>query len=541
MAKPDFQFDLEDALNQPPKATLRDPFGSKDTSVYFASEEGNQQLALLEHLSRYSSLLSVVQGPEGSGKSRFLMEFSRHQDDSTIISHVKASMLMTASQLLQAAYSGFAPHFSQPANETTFGPLLKFAHDLEERGQAALILIDNAQELNTDAVTMLLDMMSLATDNQTVPHVVLFSEYSLSKNLDSYQRSRYEELTHSLSLAPYTLDQTRAYLLHRIRAVGGAIELPFDEKQVTQIFLESSGYPGRINQVAQKIMGMDSKGSGKGFSLSMGFPLVHMALLSTIMLGILVAVLFSDPAEEAATTSNNVIPLSPRQGQSSAETIARMEAMQRSIGQSEGVALPPISTETGPALSTDDIVANSDSGALPPISVSGTGQQSTQSIIDSAIPTAPIRSASDLQPAPLATAPLSPSIVGTNESAASTSSESTVSGSIVTGSSEPVREDPFDKTQWWLSQNPNRYTLQLLGTHNIGAVQDFIREQGSIDAFGYFKSKHNDKDWYVVVYGSYRNRSEAIAAAESLPKDIRDLNPWARSARGIQDDIKKSQ
>ncbi|WOD08682.1 hypothetical protein [Marinomonas sp. GJ51-6] len=126
MPKPDFQFDLEDALDQPSKSTLRDPFGSKDASVYFASEEGNQQLALLEHLSRYSSLLSVVQDSQGSGKSRFLMEFARHQDESTIVSHVKASMLMTAGQLLQAIYVGFAGHFSQPPNETTFGLYLSF-------------------------------------------------------------------------------------------------------------------------------------------------------------------------------------------------------------------------------------------------------------------------------------------------------------------------------------------------------------------------------------------------------------------------------
>ncbi|MEP2616783.1 MAG: AAA family ATPase, partial [Marinomonas sp.] len=255
MPKPDFQFDLEDALNQPSKSTLRDPFGSKDASVYFASEEGNQQLALLEHLSRYSSLLSVVQGPQGSGKSRFLMEFARHQDESTIVSHVKASMLMTAGQLLQAIYAGFAGHFSQPPNETTFGPLLKFSHDLEEKGQAALVLVDNAQELNTDAVTMLLDMMSLATENQTVPHVVLFSEHSLARNLDSFQSTRYEQLSHSFTLAPYSLEQTRAYLLHRVRAVGGGINLPFNEKQITQIYLESGGYPGRINSVAQTMMG----------------------------------------------------------------------------------------------------------------------------------------------------------------------------------------------------------------------------------------------------------------------------------------------
>ena len=517
MSKSDFQFDLEDALNQPPKATLRDPFGSKDGSAYFASEEGNQQLALLEHLSRYSSLLSVVQGPQGSGKSHFLMEFARHQDDTTVVSHVKATMLMTAGQLLQAIYVGFAGHFTQPPNETTFGPLLKLSHDLDQKGQSTLVLIDNAQELNTDAVSMLLDMMSLATESQTVPHVVLFSEYSLSRNLDAYQRSRYEQLSHSFTLAPYSLEQTRAYLLHRVRAVGGGINLPFNDKQVKQIHQESGGYPGRINQIAQTMMGNGNKPEKSAFrlNLAMGFPLAHLALLSLVMLGILVAVLFSDQSSTSNTSvannrTGNAIPLAPRQGQSSAETLARMDAMQRRIGQEGEIILPPI-----PAGTSVPPISMSESQAAPRPSL-------TTPAITPAITSAPIRSEAPIasnQPAPVAPTPPAP----------------------VVPSTPAVTPDRFDKTQWWLSQNPNRYTLQLLGTHNQNTVREFIRDQGSVDSFGYFKSKHNDREWFVVVYGIYSNRSEAIAAAESLPEDLRRLNPWARSARGIQGDIQKAQ
>ncbi|MGR0280240.1 SPOR domain-containing protein [Marinomonas dokdonensis] len=517
MAEHNFQFDLEASLNQLPKATLRDPFGSKDDSVYFASDEGNQQLALLEHLSRYSNLLSVIQGPEGSGKSRFLMEFARHQDDTTIISHVKASMLMTAGQLLQAMYAGFASHFTQPPNETTFGPLLKFAHDLEAKGQSALVLIDNAQELNTDAVSMLLDMMSLATDNQTVPHVALFSSYPLSRNLDAYQKSRYDQLSHTLTLAPYSLEQTKAYLLHRVRAVGGSINLPFNDKQIKKIHQDSAGYPGRINQVAQSMMGNGDKGlkpSGKGFNIALGFPLVHMALLSVVMLGILVAVLFSDsddtPASSTADRGSNVIPLSPRQGQSSSETIARIDAMQKQIGQQGALTLPPIPTGT-------DLTPTSTSTVAPAASSIPT------TVATPTVPVAPIRSeAPTLAPAP-----------ELNPVTAPTPTPAPVEDKVVL--------DPFDKTQWWLTQNPNRYTLQLLGTYNLNAVKDFIRSQGSVDVFSYFKTIHNGRDWYVVVYGAYGNRSEAIGVVETLPRDIRDLNPWARSVRGIQDDIRKAQ
>lgn len=520
MSEPNFQFDLEKALDQPPKASLRDPFGSKDTTAYFASEERNQQLALLEHLSRYSNLLSVVEGPTGSGKSLFMMEFSRHQDEATVMSQVKASMLMTAGQLLQAIYAGFAGHFSQSPNEATFGPLLKFAHDLEEKGQKALVLIDNAQELNTDAVSMLLDMMSLATENQSVPHVALFSGYSLSRNLDAYQTSRYDQLSHTITLSPYTLEQTKAYLLHRVRAVGGGINLPFNDRQIKQIYQESGGYPGRINNIAQAMMGKGNTGAAKGLlggrlNFSMGFPLMHMALLSIVMLGILVTVLFSDDPKEdkSLTRTANVIPLNTRQGQSSSETLARIDAMQKKIGSEGSVTLPPIP-----------------SGAIAPstepktkITPPASSLQTLPS--ESNVPTAPIRSESPQ----IVAAPILEEKVPTK-----------VEQEKVEVKTE-TKKDPFDKTQWWLAQNPNRYTLQLLGTYNQKTVKDFIRSQGSVDAFSYFQTKHKGQDWFVVVYGSYRNRSEAIGALESLPKDLKSLNPWARSVLGIQQDIQKTE
>ena len=526
MAEPNFQFNLEEALDQQPKVMLRNPFGSNDSQVYFSSEERNQQLSMLEHLSRYSNLLSVVKGASGSGKTRFLQEFMRLQHDSAVISHVKASMLMTAGQLLQAIYHGYADVLENRGGDTSFGPLLKFAHDMEAKGQKAIILIDNAHELNTDAVTMLMDMMSLATESQEVPHVALFTEHSIARNLDSYQRSRYEQLSHELALAPYTLEQTRAYLLHRVRAIGGGINLPFNERQIKKIYQQSAGLPGAINQIALVMMG---EGKPRGSSASdkrswvrlggsFGFPLVHMALMSIIMLGILVAVIFSDGEDDATPVSNStsIAPIAqnaPRQA--SSETLARIEAMQRQIGQETPVSLPPIPAE-----------------ALQPAAEQSNSASANRSE-NTSITTAPIR------------------LTTPNQDSAVSEPSTPVQTTPVLQSAEPevpepvpvkqtVAADPFDKTRAWLERNPNRYTLQLLGTHNKDTVQDFIRDQGSLSAFSYFQALHNGREWYVVVYGEYRNRSEAIAAVENLPQALRSLNPWARSVRGIQQDIQKA-
>jgi len=55
---------------------------------------------------------------------------------------------------------------------------------------------------------------------KTVPHVVLFSDtlYLVKILAFAYQRSRYEQLGHSFTLAPIFIGaKPRGYLLHRVR------------------------------------------------------------------------------------------------------------------------------------------------------------------------------------------------------------------------------------------------------------------------------------------------------------------------------------
>jgi DamX protein len=40
--------------------------------------------------------------------------------------------------------------------------------------------------------------------------------------------------------------------------------------------------------------------------------------------------------------------------------------------------------------------------------------------------------------------------------------------------------------------------------------------------------------WYVVVYGSYRDRTKAKAAISGLPVALRELKPWVRQVGDLQ-------
>ena len=44
----------------------------------------------------------------------------------------------------------------------------------------------------------------------------------------------------------------------------------------------------------------------------------------------------------------------------------------------------------------------------------------------------------------------------------------------------------------------------------------------------------NNKDWYILVYGSYSTREKARAAIGSLPKGLQLTKPWPRLINDIQ-------
>lgn len=90
------------------------------------------------------------------------------------------------------------------------------------------------------------------------------------------------------------------------------------------------------------------------------------------------------------------------------------------------------------------------------------------------------------------------------------------------------------REKWFLSQNPSHYALQLLGVSTENKIINFIEKYGLNDDAGYYKTKFNGKDWFVLIYGDFTDADAAIGARESLPDYLKIPSPWVRSLKSIQ-------
>ncbi len=113
--------------------------------------------------------------------------------------------------------------------------------------------------------------------------------------------------------------------------------------------------------------------------------------------------------------------------------------------------------------------------------------------------------------------------------------------SVTTVITNPPLTKVKDSAAWLWSQDPRHYTLQLLGSRSDKNIQQFIRKYKLKDKAVYFHTRHNQRNWYALVYGSYKNRSDALQAIKKLPPALQKTSPWARSFASIHKDLDQSQ
>ena len=105
------------------------------------------------------------------------------------------------------------------------------------------------------------------------------------------------------------------------------------------------------------------------------------------------------------------------------------------------------------------------------------------------------------------------------------------------GGAERQSLDLTAHAAWLWSQNPEHFTIQLLGSHNLDALRSFMQKHKLEKQASFYRTLRDGKEWFVLLHGSYTERAKAKAAIEKLPADIRKTQPWARRFLDIHGEL----
>lgn len=142
-----------------------------------------QRLHMLRYLAPYSVLLLVV-GDAGSGKTALLNEFVAHAHPSWQACRIDANTMMDADALLCTVCSGFGvPAGKFRGHEAQLQALTKRLLGMQAGGQRPMLAIDDADQLPETALTLLTDLIEATKDDGGALSIVLFCQPQLETML----------------------------------------------------------------------------------------------------------------------------------------------------------------------------------------------------------------------------------------------------------------------------------------------------------------------------------------------------------------------
>ena len=228
----------------------QDPFSiAPDPRYLFMSERHREALAHLLYGVNGGGGFVLLSGEIGTGKTTVCRCFLEQIPALCNVAYIFNPKL-TVIELLRTICGEF--HVAVPPGATSpkdfIDPLNAFLLRTHAAGQNNLLIIDEAQNLDTEVLEQLRLLTNLETSERKLLQIVLIGQPELR---DVLARPELEQLAQRV-IARFHLDalseaETAQYIAHRLSVAGHTGALPFDAAALKRIHALARGVPLRIN------------------------------------------------------------------------------------------------------------------------------------------------------------------------------------------------------------------------------------------------------------------------------------------------------
>jgi general secretion pathway protein A len=126
--------------------------------------------------------------------------------------------------------------------------------DAYAQGLRVVLIVDEAQNLSTEALEQVRLLTNLETPTQKLLQIILLGQPELREKLNQPElRQLAQRITARYHLTPLDRAETEAYVRHRT-AVAGAARLPFSRLGLRALYRRSGGIPRLTNVIADRAL-----------------------------------------------------------------------------------------------------------------------------------------------------------------------------------------------------------------------------------------------------------------------------------------------
>jgi type II secretory pathway predicted ATPase ExeA len=176
-------------------------------------------------------------------------------DPKTIVAAQIVSTQLEADDLLRSVAKAFGIRVPQDDKASLLAAIEAFLLMLFQQSKRALLVIDEAQNLNAASIEELRMLSNFQCGDQALLQSFLVGQPELRNLMRSPAMEQFRQrVIASYHLGPLDEGETRGYIEHRLHRVAWKGNPEFDPSAVHAIFVASGGIPRRINSVCNRLM-----------------------------------------------------------------------------------------------------------------------------------------------------------------------------------------------------------------------------------------------------------------------------------------------
>lgn len=503
---------------------------AQPSSKSFITPTWQQHADMVSHLGQFSQNILLVIAPLGGGKTTFLDHFVSHSTNALRKCVVNANV-ETMEDLLKAIMEGF--ELPWMGIDAAYDQIQDHVEDSYVKDETTwMLLIDDAHLLSDEKLKSVLELVQFQSSPKKQLHLVFLGEASLELRLFSPDvASCIHGKIYTIELESWTLNDIRTFFAKEANMPR------LDTEQLKQIFERSRGLPAQVLREKEAILETNVVKTKKMSGTLKKWH--HRPVVMGVFIGLVAGggyLMFNGTLEEeGASLPSNLAQLSdndwemqhitPQQSSHSAYQFDNMDA---EVFDEKASRMVSAAYNAIPGTDKNDKAERhelANSTKVQNVAVA------PKAVVEQTTPTTAEKTAKNPQ-----------TVIAAKQTPVKIEPKTIMAKSL---KHEPLKQDInrrlTSEEELLLAVKDDHYTLQLLGARSEESVKQFIQAHDIADSTHYFKTKLSGKDWYVVVYGDYYSKAEALSAIDSMPSSLRDQSaqPWVRELKSIQKDIRK--
>ena len=220
-----------------------------DPKFLYQTAAHREVLAQLLYGVQQSKGFIVLTGEIGTGKTTLLHALIKRLDESAAVAFLFNSTL-SFDGLLEYMLEDFGINKPASTQAQRLFALNNFLIERRRVGQSAVLILDEAQNLDAKTLEQIRLLSNFETPNDKLVQILLVGQPELRAKLNLPQlRQLKQRIALSCSIRPLTASEVQQYILTRLRIAGARDLGIFTDGAVTRIANYSGGIPRVVNIV----------------------------------------------------------------------------------------------------------------------------------------------------------------------------------------------------------------------------------------------------------------------------------------------------